>query len=259
MFDNVMRSRELVVQLFKRDFLAIYKKSFLGIFWIAVLPVLGIAPVVFMQAAKILQPGVQGVPYAVFALLSMTFWQAFSGVIAVSTQALSGASSLLLQVKFPHEALVVKQCAQQLAVSLISAALSAVVLLFSGVPVGWNLLLLPLMFVPIVTLAVGIGLLLAVLSVVIPDLERGLAYVLQLLLYVTPVVYRADVESPALQRVIDWNPLTYLIGDARDLMLFGGVRYPDRYVYACLFALGTFLFAWRLFYVSEEHVMERLG
>jgi lipopolysaccharide transport system permease protein len=212
-----------------------------------------------MQAAKILQPGVQGVPYVVFALFSITLWQVFAGVVGASAQALSNSTSLLLQVKFPHEALIVKQCAQQLAISLISFVLSLAVLVFFRVELGWNVFLLPIMFIPIVLFAAGIGLVLAVVSVVVPDLERGLTYVLQLLLYVTPVVYTADVQSPVLQRVIDYNPLTYLIGDARDAVLFGGIRHADRYAYACAFSLFVFLFAWRLFFLSEEHVMERLG
>jgi lipopolysaccharide transport system permease protein len=259
MLANVVQSRELIVQLFRRDFFAVYKKSFLGVTWIAALPVLGALPVIFMYAADILKPGVRGVPYAVFVFLSITLWQMFAGIVTLSTQALSGSSSLVLQIKFPHEALLVKQCAQQLAVSLLALTLSIAVLFAFGVVPDWKILLLPVMAIPIVLLASGTGLLLAVLSVVVTDLERAMAYLLQLFLYITPIVYTAEVKSPALQTIIDYNPLTYLIGDARDFVLFGAARYPERYAYACLFALVVFLFAWRLFFVSEEHVIERLG
>lgn len=259
MFHNVVRSRELVFQLFRRDFLAVYKKSFLGIFWILLLPVLGIVPVIFMKAANILQPGVSGVPYAVFALFSMTLWQMFAGVVGLSSQALSSASSLILQVKFAHETLLIKQCAQQLAISLLALAVSILVFLVSGFIPRWEIVFLPLMILPILSLGAGIGFFLAVISVVITDLERALAYVLQLLLYLTPVVYTADVEQPLLRLVIDWNPLTYLIGDVRDVVLFGSIRHPDRYAWACAFAFAVFLFGWRMFFLSEEHVIERLS
>lgn len=259
MFDNVVQSRELIAQLFRRDFIAVYKKSFLGVTWIMALPLLGVLPVLFLYAANILRPGVHGVPYAVFALFSVTLWQMFAGIVTLSMQSLSGSSALILQVKFPHEALLVKQCAQQLAVSVLALVLSVAVLLAFGVVPDWKLALLPLMAVPIVLLAAGTGLLLAVLSVVVTDLERVMAYVLQLFLYVTPVVYTAQVDNAALQKIIDYNPLTYLIGDARDLVLFGAARHLDRYAYACAFALAVFLFAWRLFFMSEERVIERLG
>jgi lipopolysaccharide transport system permease protein len=259
MVGNVVQSRELIAQLFRRDFVAVYKKSFLGVTWILALPLLGVLPVLFLHAANILKPGVQGVPYTVFALFSVTLWQMFAGIVTLSMQSLSGSSALILQVKFPHEALLVKQCAQQLAVSVLALALSVVVLLAFGVVPDWKLALLPLMAIPIILLAAGTGLLLAVLSVVVADLERVMAYVLQLFLYATPIVYTAEVDNVLLQKIIDYNPLTYLIGDARDLVLFGAARHLDRYAYACAFALAVFLFAWRLFFMSEERVIERLG
>jgi ABC-type polysaccharide/polyol phosphate export permease len=183
----------------------------------------------------------------------------FAGTVTLCSQALSSSSSLILQVKFPHEALLVKQCAQQLAISLLAFVLSLVVLLVFGVMPSWKMVFLPLMLLPIFFLSAGIGLVLSVMSVVVADLERALVYALQLLLYVTPVVYTAKLSQPQLQAILDYNPLTYLIGDTRDLILFGTIAHPDRYAYAALFALGVFLFAWRLFFLSEEQIIEKLS
>ncbi len=258
MVANIVQSRELVVQLFKRDFLAVYKKSFLGVAWVILLPVLGVVPVVFMQAANVLQPGVAGVPYPAFALLSISVWQLFAGSLTLSSQALRSASTFILQVNFPHEALLVKQCAQQLANSLLAFALALVVLVVSGVTPHWQVVLLPLMSVPLFLLGAGLGLLLAVGSIFTADLERALVYVVQLLLYLSPVVYAADVSHPVLQTVIDLNPLTYLVGDVRDVILYGTIAHFDRYLYACAFAVVVFLGAWRLFFLSEQQVIEKL-
>ncbi len=259
MVANIVRSRDLVIQLFKRDFLAVYKKSFLGVAWVLLLPIFGVIPVIYMKAANVLQPGVEGVPYPAYALLSISIWQMFAGTVLLCSQALSSASTLILQVKFPHEALLVKQCAQQLAMSLLALVLSAVVLVAYGVVPSWKAALLPLMAAPIFFLGAGIGLVLSVLSVVVPDLDRALGYVLQLLLFVTPVVYSAKVDNAALRAVITWNPLTYLIGDARDIVLYGTIQHLGHYLWAAGFALGLFLFAWRLFFLSEQHIIEKLS
>jgi homopolymeric O-antigen transport system permease protein len=259
MLGNIVESRELVVQLFRRDFLGVYKKSFLGVAWVLLLPIFGVIPVIYMKAANVLNPGVETVPYPAYALLSISIWQMFAGTVLLCSQALSSASSLILQVKFPHEALLVKQCAQQIAMSLLALVLSAVVLLAFGVVPSWKAVFLPLMAVPIFFLGAGIGLVLSVLSVVVTDLERALGYVLQLMLFITPVVYTAHVEQPFLRFVIDWNPLTYLIGDARDVVLYGTMEHPLRYVYAALFAAFVFLTAWRLFFLSEQHIIEKLS
>jgi ABC-type polysaccharide/polyol phosphate export permease len=65
MVRNIVRSRELIWQLFKRDFTAGYKKSFFGMAWMLVAPVMGIVSWVFLQRTGVLRPGDPGVPYPV--------------------------------------------------------------------------------------------------------------------------------------------------------------------------------------------------
>lgn len=259
MVQNVLASRDLIVQLFKRDFLAVYKKSFLGVAWVVLVPALAVVPLVFMHSAKVLRPGVLDVPYPVFALLSITVWQLFSGTVTLSSQALRGASSFILQVSFPHEALVVKQCAQQVANSILGFAFVGLVLLAFGVTPHWQSIFVPLMAIPLLLLGAGIGLLLSVVSILTADLERGLGYALQLLLFVTPVAYTADIDSPVLRQWIAVNPLTYLVGDVRDVVLYGRIAHLDRYLISCAAAVGVFLLSWRLFYLSEQQVIEKLN
>ena len=79
-----------------------------------------------------------------------------------------------------------------------------------------------------------------------------------LLMYVTPVIYSDKVDDPLLQTIIKWNPLTYLIGGARDAIIYGRIDNFDKFIYSSLIALVLFLFSWRLFYVSEEKVIEKM-
>jgi ABC-type polysaccharide/polyol phosphate export permease len=55
-----------------------------------------------------------------------------------------------------------------------------------------------------------------------------------------------------------YNPLTYLVGNVRDLIIYGKFEHVDRFVYSALFALVVFLFSWRLFFISEEKVIEKM-
>src|SRR5665648_23611 len=89
MASNIFRSRELIKQLFVRDYLAAYKKSFLGITWIAISPILGIASWLFMNAAGILRPGDTVVPYPVYVLLGITIWGLFMGFYQSATATLT--------------------------------------------------------------------------------------------------------------------------------------------------------------------------
>src|SRR5450759_195944 len=79
MVKNILNSRDLIFQLFKRDFFMAYKKSLLGITWIFISPIIGIVSWVFMNAAGILTPGNVGIPYPAYVLLSSSIWGLFMG------------------------------------------------------------------------------------------------------------------------------------------------------------------------------------
>lgn len=69
MAQNMVRARELIWQLFKRDLLAGYKKSFLGFTWLFISPILGIVSWVFLQQAGVLETGELGIPYPAYVLV----------------------------------------------------------------------------------------------------------------------------------------------------------------------------------------------
>ena len=92
-----------------------------------------------------------------------------------------------------------------------------------------------------------------------PDVLRALSLVTGPLILTTPVVYSSQVHSRTVQALIDWNPLTYLVCSVRDLVLFGSLYGAWGY-WICAGASGLLLLlAWRVFFVAELHVIERLA
>ncbi len=87
---------------------------------------------------------------------------------------------------------------------------------------------------------------------------NGFNVLMGLLMYITPVIYSSQVDSRHLQTIMTYNPLTYLVGNVRDMIIYGTFPHPDRFLYASLFAVVIFLFSWRLFFVSEEKVIEKM-
>jgi lipopolysaccharide transport system permease protein len=125
---NVARSRELIWQLFKRDFFAQYKKSFLGITWIFFAPVMGIVSWIFFQKTGMLQPGDVGIPYPAYVLIGSSMWGLFMGFFNAADSTLKAGTSFIMQVNYPHEALLFKQVAQKLADFLIGFVMNFVIL-----------------------------------------------------------------------------------------------------------------------------------
>lgn len=258
LFGNIIKSRELIWQLFKRDFIGQYKKSFLGIAWFIISPVIGILQWVFMNMTGVLNPGDVGIPYPAYVLLGTSIWSLFMGFYDAGVKTLQAGTGFIMQVNYPHEALLIKQTAQFLAIFILGFLMNMVVLLFFGVIPHWKIIFFPILTLPLFFLGAGIGLITSVISVVAMDLEKGITILLGLLMYVTPVIYSPKYNNPVLQDIITWNPLTYLISGIRDIIITGTLEFPDRFIYASIFSLFFFLFAWRLFFLSEDKVIEKM-
>lgn len=258
MAKNIIRSRELIWQLFKRDFLASYKKSFLGITWIFIAPIMGIISWVFLQKTGMLKPGDVGIPYPAYVLLGSSMWGLFIGFFESASKTLSAGQSLVMQVNYPHEALLFMQTAQQISNFLIGFVMNIAVLIGFGVIPSLGILLFPLVVLPLFFLGAAIGLIASMISVVAVDINRVINMGMGLLLYSIPIIYSNKIESQTVQAIIKWNPLTYLVCSARDIIIYGRLYDISGYFICSGVSFILFLISWRLFYVSEDRIIERM-
>jgi len=258
MIKNILHARELIWQLFKRDFFASYKKSFVGITWIFISPIVGIISWVFLQKTGMLNPGEMGIPYPAYVLIGTSMWGLFMGFFNSASATLSSGQALVMQVNYPHEALLFKQTAQHVANFLIAFVMNIVVLLLFSVFPSWKIIFFPLVILPLFFLGAAIGLVASMISIVAVDVTKVLNMVMGLLMWLTPVIYSKHVESDFVQAVIKWNPLTYLVCSARDIIIYGTLYDPAGYFICAAFSLVLFMISWRLFYVSENNIIERM-
>ena len=257
MLENVVNSRELIWQLFKRDLLAGSKQSVFGLLWMLISPLVGILSWVLMNEAGVLRPGALNVPYPLYVLFGTAIWGLFMAFYAAAASSLTSAGGLLIQAKFSHEALVAQQMAHTVIVVMVNLLLLTAVWGVFGTTWHWSALLLPFGMIPLFLLGTGIGMMISVCAVLIRDMTKTVTTLLGLAMFVTPVIYTGDIQNPWLQRMLAWNPLTYLVGGARDLVLEGRVGQPSRYAASVLLAAAVFLAAWRLFFMSEQKVAEK--
>ena len=258
MAKNIVNSRELIWQLFKRDFFASYKKSFIGISWIFIAPIAGIVSWVFLQKTGILHPGEVGIPYPAYVLIGTSMWGLFMGFFNSANATLSAGQALVMQVNYPHEALLFKQTAQHLANFTITFVMNIAVLLAFKVIPSWGILLFPLVALPMFFLGAGIGLVTSMISIVAVDVSKIVNMGMGLMMWVTPVIYSDKIENPLVQTLIKWNPLTYLVCSTRDIILYGKLYNPAGYFICAGLSLFVFIISWRLFFVSEDRIIERM-
>lgn len=264
MIANMMASRQLIWQLFKRDFFASYKKSFLGITWIFIAPLLGIISWVLLQSTGVLRVENLDIPYVPYVLIGTTMWGLFMGFYTGAQDTLTAGKSMVLFINYPREALLVKQMAQHLANFTITLGITLVVAVIFGVWPAWQAILFPFVILPLFFFGAGLGLIGSLVSVLTVDLSKLSALVLGLLMWLTPVIYRKEdvPDGSLLETIMTWNPLTYLVCSARDIIIYGRLYESDGSVLGFWISSGLalliFLMSWRLFFISEDRLTERM-
>lgn len=259
-FLNILKYRDLIWELFKRDSFAIYKKSYAGIAWLVISPIFGIVSWIFLKGTGMFNPGEVDIPYPAYVLIGSSIWGLFVGLFNASAQTLESGQAILLQVNFPHEILFVKQILVQSVNFFISILLNVFILIIFGIAPSPYAIFLPFVLIPTFLLASAIGLIVSMISILTIDINKLISAFLQILLYTTPIIYSDKINNNIIQLIIKFNPLTYLICSARDIILYGRFYNNDieTYMLCSFLSVVLFLISLRLFYISEDKIIERM-
>jgi lipopolysaccharide transport system permease protein len=216
---RLMSSADLLIVLSGHRVSVRYKQSLLGGLWALLQPLsmMVVFAVVFTRVTplRLADP----VPYPLFAYAGLLPWTFFSGAVSTGTASLVSHAHLLTKVYFPREILPISY----IVASLIDFAIGAVTLLalamFYGTPATPRLLLsLPLLLV-LSGFSLACALLLSALQVRVRDVGIALPIVLQLLMFVSPVLYPVHLVPATWRRLYLLNPLAGLIDGFRSSVL----------------------------------------
>jgi lipopolysaccharide transport system permease protein len=215
------RYRELLFFLTWRDVKVRYKQTTLGVAW-AVLQPLATMVVMSLFFGRLADMPSENVPYPLFVFTGLVPWTFFAGAITAAGQSIVGNQNLVTKVYFPRLIIPMGAVGAGLVDLLIASGMLLVLVVYyfltaSGPLPGWGLLLLPLTVLGLVTAALGVGALLAALTVAYRDFRHVVPFLVQLWMFATPSVYmQADgVLHPRWQAVLPLNPAHGLIAAFR--------------------------------------------
>jgi lipopolysaccharide transport system permease protein len=257
MVASLFMSRELIWRLFLRDFNAKYRQSLLGVGWALLNPVITVGLFVFLNRAGILNIGATTVPYPVFALIGMSLYGIFSTGLAASSNSIIGAGSMVVKINFPKISLVVASVGHAVVEFAVRLVLIAIVLVVYGVTPSWTAIFLPFALLPLTLLTLGIGLILSLLAGIFRDIIYIVSFFTMLLLFLIPVLYPPPLTG-MLVRLNKWNPVSHLIVGCRDLLISDRLSDPSGFTFAVFCSISIFLVSWRLFFLSEPRIAERV-
>lgn len=251
MLGEVFRYRELVYFFAWRDVKVRYKQAVFGAGWAVLQPLLTmmIFTVLFGRLAQI--PS-DGLPYPLFAYVGLVLWTYFSGVITQAGQSLITNSNLVTKVYFPRVAVPASVAVSALLDLAVSFSFVLVMMAWYGIGPSWRLLLAPLLLAGMILFTLGVSLLLAVLTIWYRDVKYTLPLLVQLGLFVTPVIYPASYVPARLQPVLFLNPMAGFIEGFRRCLLTDRWPDPGLTVISLTVAAAVFAVGWLYFHRAER-------
>lgn len=237
--------RELVYYLVLREIQGIYRQTALGISWIFLRPVLNMAllSIVFGRLVKV--PSDQ-FPYPLFSLAALIPWGYFSNAITRSSRSLVDNLHIVSKVYFPRMILPLASAVSGLIDLAASFAVFLVALLIYRLPLRIEMLWLPALVLLTLMFSLAFGLWLATLSVKYRDVAFAVNFILQALMYASPVIYPITVVPQSLRFIYQLNPMTGVIQGFRWALLGGdapgGMLLLSTGIVVLMLVSGMFIF-----------------
>jgi ABC-2 type transport system permease protein len=248
----VTRRRSILWTLVQRDLRVRYSRSILGYFWTILDPLL-MASVYFVVFTFIFRAGgrVADRPYFLYLLSGLLAWQWFSTSVNDTTKSLIQEARMVRSTNLPREIWVIRCIVAkgvEFVLSLPVLVGFVVYYLARGrVDLDWELVLFPLGMLLQFVLLIGLGLLLAPLTVLATDMQRVVRIVLRFMFYLSPILYGTHAVPDFLRVVLLFNPLNGILALYRGGLFDRGVSWVDVGVSVTmsilLFVAGFWVFA----------------
>lgn len=214
---EVWRYKDLLFMFVKRDFIAQYRQTILGPLWHIVQPVFTTVMflIVFNKIAKI---STDGLPPLIFYMSSITIWNYFSACLSSSSNTFVSNAGIFGKVYFPRLIMPLSKVLSNMVRFGIQFFLLSSVIIYYIVArnfvlhIGIHTLLLPVIVINMAAIGLGTGIIISSLTTKYRDLSILIGFGVQLLMYITPVVYPLSfLEKSKYKMFIEWNPLTPLV------------------------------------------------
>jgi lipopolysaccharide transport system permease protein len=215
---EIWKFRELFYFLTKRDIKVRYKQTVLGGLWAIIQPVFTmiVFTLFFGRLAKM--PS-DGIPYPIFVYAGLLPWTYFANALTASGNSLVGSANLITKVYFPRLIIPASASLAGLLDFFIAMLVLGVLMVYYQFLPGYGILLFPALVALTFLCAVGVGLWLSALNVEYRDIRYAIPFVVQLWMFVSPVIYPVSMVGEKYQWLLALNPMGGVITAFRASLL----------------------------------------
>lgn len=247
--------KELLYNLTSKELKLKYKNSALGFFWSFLNPLLMLT--VYTFAFKFIMR-IEIENYSLVLLAGLLPWNFFNASVQGSTMSLVNNSHLIKKVYFPREIIPLSLIMSNFVNFLMTMIVLFVAMMLFGVPLGINILMLPVVLLLLVMFTTGLSLMLSALNVYYRDVSHFVEILFMAWIYLTPVIYSFSMIPEKYRIFLMLNPMTLVVELIRDTTIRN--VFPDlKFLFALLVVSSiTLAVGQRVFTKLERDIAERI-
>jgi homopolymeric O-antigen transport system permease protein len=211
--------RELAATFAWRDLKVRYKQSLIGVAWAIIQPVMTMVVFTFIFGTFAHVPS-QGLPYPVFSYSGILPWTYFAAALGAASSSLAMNSSLVTKIYFPRVLLPLAAVTVPAVDFVLASSVLFGLMTYYGLSLGPHVLLAPVFMLLAAATAFGVGMFFAVVNVRYRDVPYAIPFIIQIWLFLSPVIYPAGaLHQPWERLILSLNPMTGVITGFRWALL----------------------------------------
>jgi len=221
---NIIKWHELLWQMVGREVKSRYKQSILGYFWVILNPLaqMLVMSFAFSIILRIPTNAASNIPYSIFLFVALLPWNLFANSLSSSAASLVSSASIITKVYFPRTILVLSTIIAKIIDFLFALIILIIYMIIYQIPINLNILwVIPIFFIQQI-FTLGLSLFFAASNLLYRDIQYLLTLIITLWLYLTPVIYPADIVPDKFKIFFQLNPMAVIINAYRQTVLGGG-------------------------------------
>jgi lipopolysaccharide transport system permease protein len=245
---SLIRNRQLIAQMTKREVIGRYKGSVMGLLWSFLNPIFMLTVYTFFFAIvfKARWGVVDGAEesktqFAVVLFVGLIVHGLFAEVLNRAPTLITNNVNYVKKVIFPLEILPVVSLSTALFHSLVSLIVLLIAFATFNHYLHWTVIFAPLVFLPLIIISLGFAWIFASLGVFLRDIGQTIGIFTTVLMYISPVFFPITVMPEKYRPIIMANPLTFIIEQAREVLIWGHL--PDWWGIG-IYTLVASVFTW---------------
>lgn len=251
----LIKHHELIRSLVFRDIRSRYKQSVLGIAWALIQPLamMLVYTIVFSRIANIKSGDI---PYPLFSYISLLAWMFFSQGLTTGTECLVSNFNLITKIYFPREAFPITSIIGKTVDLGLGAIVSIPLFIIYDVHITWLVLLVLPVLVIQTCFTLGLALILSSINVFYRDIRHVVPLLLQVWMYLTPIVYPLSMVPKKYQLLYNLNPMASIVDTYHRVVLQGKAPIWEYLAIGSVISILTLIVGYRIFKKLEPAFAE---